>query len=122
MACPELQLDVRTRHRPMTSSHHVKSTGRLVPLVSAVLLVLLTGCSSKSTMTGIVTTLSADRICVGRPAASGDCFTGASSTDLRNVKTGDCVKVIYRPGSASAASRAIHVMAVKGGAAARKCS
>jgi hypothetical protein len=60
--------------------------------------VAATACSSgtsQHTFVGVVTTTT-PRLCVGRPAASGDCFL-ASEPQLRQLRLGECVSIRYKP-------------------------
>lgn len=68
-------------------------------LVHAVLLIVavsVTACGTTSTTTwyGTVTTLQ-PRLCVGRPAAMGDCFTGETPSMLAWLRVGQCVRVTF---------------------------
>jgi hypothetical protein len=68
------------------------------------------GTSGSRTWVGSVTTLS-PRLCVGRHAATGDCFV-ASPTLLSGVRAGDCVEVTFKPakgGNAATLQRVRHV-------------
>jgi hypothetical protein len=64
-----------------------------------VLLVLVsgvtTGCGgSGDGWYGAITSL--HPLCVGRHAASGDCFEGASSATMSSLTVGECVQVTFR--------------------------
>jgi FlaG/FlaF family flagellin (archaellin) len=67
-------------------------------LVGAVILMvavaLSSACSGHSHLVGSVTQLS-PTLCVGRPAALGDCFTGADASTLSSLRVGDCVAVDF---------------------------
>jgi hypothetical protein len=68
-----------------------------VLLVSAA---LLSGCASPEPFVGTVMTLSPN-LCVGRHAATGDCFTDVDASSLSRLHLGDCVKVEFTPSSNS---------------------
>lgn len=59
--------------------------------------VLIAGCAHQASHTflGVVTTMS-PRLCLGRQAATGDCFVASGEITSRLV-IGQCVEVTYRP-------------------------
>lgn len=62
---------------------------------------LLSACSTPSaaepvTWTGSVTTLT-PVLCIGRHGATGDCFTGGTTTQLTTLQLGECVSVTFAP-------------------------
>lgn len=63
--------------------------------------VLTVGCSQHEgdAWTGSVTTIS-PVLCVGRHAATGHCFHGASKATLASLNVGECVAVVFGPADA----------------------
>jgi hypothetical protein len=55
---------------------------------------------ASNTLTGPVTTLT-PTFCVGGTGATGDCFTGESTVQLKALAIGECVTVTYSPGQAA---------------------
>jgi hypothetical protein len=51
----------------------------------------------KQPLRGPITALSTSNVCVGGPAASGDCFT-ASAAQLRGLRVNECVVAHWRSG------------------------
>jgi hypothetical protein len=81
---------------------------------------LLTGCGTAApqprTVVGPVTVVSHDSVCVGGPAASGECFVQDRTT--RRLHVGECLRVTYTPdGTAAyqAAARIEHLDAARHG-------
>lgn len=70
-------------------------------VLGAVLLVAGCAGSGDTTAYGEVSQV-APRLCIARPAAQGDCFPGAAAG---RVAVGDCVRFVYRAGSAPALRR-----------------
>ncbi len=73
--------------------------------------VALAGCGAAGTPTrtfvGPVTVVSHDRVCVGGPDASGECFAHDHLT--RYLHVSDCVRVTYIPDQSAAASTATKI-------------
>lgn len=72
------------------------------------------GCSGSSTQDwyGQVTTLT-PRLCVGRHAATGDCFTGGPTDQTAKVKVGDCVHVVFKPRAKNAPPGPLQLVSIK---------
>lgn len=79
----------------------------------------LTSCSASKEhgWYGQVMTLT-PRLCVGRHAATGDCFTGGPAGQVAAVKPGDCVHVVFKPPAASAAAGPAQLLSIKPASAA----
>lgn len=60
---------------------------------------------------GAITTLQ-PHLCVGRHAASGACFEGASPTTLSSLRLGECVQVTFRK-SATTGAAPEHLLTIK---------
>lgn len=67
----------------------------LLGMVAIVVSVAIGGCTTTSDrFTGVVTT-TAPSLCLGAPAASGDCFV-ATAQFIEGLRLNDCVTVVYR--------------------------
>jgi hypothetical protein len=87
---------------------------RVLRLGSALLFTLafaLGGCmggeSNSGTLVGPVTSVRDGRVCVGGPAASGDCFVSNAATS--GLEVDDCVRVTYSSRDPSTSPNATEV-------------
>ena len=80
------------RRSPVVIARVARGVGLVAPAV------LLASCAHSGTTTwyGQVTTVH-PRLCVGRHAALGDCFVGGPAAQIRTLRVGECVKVVFRP-------------------------
>ncbi len=86
-------------------------TGGATLMATAAACLAVTGCGASNanprTIDGPVTTVNQHTVCVGGPAASGECF--AIDAVTKSLQVNDCVRVTYTSEGSSATATATKV-------------